>query len=523
MGMAMALLGCHGCQADSTKSSRFRDNPAFVGLELVPIGGWTSNTFDAGGAEIAAFDPESARLFIVNGGAASLDILDLSDPAVPVFVQSIDTTQWGGGANSVAIHDGLVAVAVEGDPKQKPGSIVFLDADGVHLGSIGVGALPDMVTFTPNGRWLLVANEGEPSSDYANDPDGSISVINLDAGPGAAVSMQATFGSYVGATLDPSVRVFGPGADAAADFEPEYIAVSHDSQTAWVTLQENNAVAIIDVPTATVTDVVGLGFKDHAATGNRLDPSNVDGGVQIGHWPVYGMYMPDAIASFRSDGETFLVTANEGDAREYDAFDEEARVANVVLDPTVFPNAFDLQQPGALGRLKITKTLGDVDDDGDYDALYAFGARSFSVRDASGALVWDSADELERITAMLDSANYNADSKANGADERSDDKGPEVEGLCVGKVAGNTYAFVGLERTGGIAAYDLADPTAPSFAAYVTTRNAAGIPEKGTAGDLGPEGMLFISGDNSPTGVPLLVTSFEVSGSVYVYEVHPKK
>ncbi len=494
-------------------------SPALAGIELVPVGSWTNGTFDEGGAEISAFDPDSARLFVVNGAAATLDILDLSDPTAPTHVLSVDTTPWGGGANSVAIHDGLVAVAVEADPRQDPGTVVFLDTDGAFCGSVGAGALPDMVTFTPNGRQLLVANEGEPSSDYTVDPDGSITIVDLSAGPAAAVATHVTFDDWVGATLDPSVRVFGPGADAAADFEPEYITVSHDSRTAWVTLQENNAIAIVDVRDAVVTDVVGLGFKDHALAGNALDPSNRDGGVHIANWPVYGTYLPDAVASFRDGGDTFLLTANEGDSRDYDAFGEEARVGDVWLDAAAFPDAVALQHRSALGRLKITTTLGDTDDDGDYDALYAFGARSFSVRDETGALVWDSGEALEQLTAVVDPDNFNADNAANGADDRSDDKGPEPEGLTVGKVGGHTYAFVGLERTGGIAAYDLADPAAPTFAAYVTTRDAGGDAEAGTAGDLGPEGLVFISEDDSPTGVPLLVVSYEVSGSVAVYEI----
>jgi hypothetical protein len=517
--LLLTLGFSHGCDGVSDDLTRFRSGPAAAGIRLTLVGSWTNGPFDAGGAEIAAFDPDSARLFVVNGGAAKLDVLDLSDPAVPIHIRSIDITTWGGGANSVAIHEGLVAVAIEAVPTQDPGLIVVLDTDGEYLDSVEAGALPDMVTFTPNGRQLLVANEGEPSSDYTIDPPGSITIIDLIHGLDAAVAKHVTFDAYVGASLDPSVRVFGPGASITADLEPEFITVSHDSRTAWVTLQENNAIAIVDVRDAVVTDVVGLGFKDHSVAGNALDPSNRDGGVHIESWPVFGVYMPDAIASFRAGGETFLLTANEGDARDYDAFSEESRIRDVTLDPTVFPNAAALQDDAALGRLKITTTLGDIDDDGDFDALYAFGARSFSVRDAAGALVWDSGDELERLTALLDPDNFNADNTENGADQRSDDKGPEVEGLAVGKVSGRTYAFIGLERTSGIVAYNLADPTAPSFAAYATTRDASLEPEAGTAGDLGPEGIVFVSEDDSPIGVPLLIVSYEVSGSVAIFEI----
>jgi hypothetical protein len=513
----LTSLLCHGCDSDSDDLDQFRKGPvlAVPGIDLVPIGHWTNGIFNAGAAEISAFDPASARLFVVNGATATIEILDLSDPTKPMWVAKIDVTPWGGHPNSVAIRDGLVAVAVEDDPKQDPGTVAFFDTDGAYLGSIETGALPDMITFTPNGQQLLVANEGEPSSDYTVDPDGSITIVDLTNGPAAAVATQVTFDAYVGVPLDPSVRVFGPGSDAPADFEPEYITVSHDSLTAWVTLQENNAIAIVDVLNAKVTSVVGLGFKDHSAAGNALDPSDLDGVVQISNWPVYGIYMPDAIASVYDGKDTFLLTANEGDARDYDAFSEGTRVGDQVLDPKVFANAESLQKQNALGRLAITTTLGDPDKDGDYDALYAFGARSFSVRDAAGTLVWDSGDQLEQLTAAFDLANFNANNTKSGADDRSDDKGPEVEGVCVGNVAGQNYAFIGLERASGIVAYDLANPNAPTFVAYENTRD--------DVGDLGPEGLLFVSEQDSPTGVALLVVSYEVSGSVTIYEVQKPK
>jgi hypothetical protein len=514
--MILSSLLCHGCDGDSDDLDQFRKGPVFAmsGIDLVPIGHWTNNIFNASAAEISAFDPESARLFVVDVAMASIEILDLSDPTKPKWLAEIDVSPWG-SPNSVAVHDGLVAVAIEADPRQEPGTVGFFDVGGAYLGSIQVGALPDMVTFTPDGQRLLVANEGEPSSDYTVDPDGSITIVDLTNGPAAAVATQVTFDGILGTSLDKSVRVFGPGADVAADFEPEYITVSDDGNTAWVTLQENNAIAIVNVPKGIVTDVVGLGFKDHALAGNALDPSNVDGVAQIASWPVHGIYMPDAIASFRDGIDTFLLTANEGDSRNYEAFNEEVRIGNAILDPTVFTDAAILQSQAALARLKITTTLGDPDNDGDYDALYAFGARSFSVRDAAGTLLWDSGDELEMLTATYDPDNFNADNTASGADQRSDDRGPEVEGVCVGNVAGRNYAFIGLERTSGIAAYDLGKPSAPTMAAYENTRD--------DMGDLGPEGLLFVSAEDSPTGVPLLVVSYEVSGSVTIYEVQQTK
>lgn len=219
------------------------------------------------------------------------------------------------------------------------------------------------------------------------------------------------------------------------DLEPEYLTVSHDSRTAWVTLQENNAVAVLDIEARRFTSLVALGFKDHALAGNALDPSDRDGGIRIANWPVLGMYQPDAIAALEYQGQTFFLTANEGDSRP----SEETRVADVTLDFTRFPNALSLQNPANLGRLRITNLRGDTDGDGDFDELYAFGGRSFSIWSPSGELVFDSGDSFAGITAASVPGifNSNGDSAAS-FDTRSDDKGSEPEGLVLGKVFGRT-------------------------------------------------------------------------------------
>jgi len=271
---------------------------------------------------------------------------------------------------------------------------------------------------------------------------------------------------------------------------------------------------------------------------NGLDASDRDGPsngprINIHRWPVLGMYQPDAIAAFsynpsrRNSGatQTMLVLANEGDIREYGGAGglvESVRVGSdsVTLDPTAFPNAAALKANSALGRLNITKTLGDLDDDGDYDALYAFGARSFSIRTAAGALVWDSGDDLERITAAALPANFNASNTNNDLDNRSDDKGPEPEGLVVGKAFGRTYVFVGLERIGGVVVYDITDPYAPAWVTYANHRDFTQAPASGLAGDLGPEGLVFVRAEDSPNGMPLLIVANEISGTTTVFQIN---
>lgn len=493
-----------------------------VNLEV--IGTYESGIFDEGGAEIVVYDAGSQQLFVVNAEDETVDILDISDPTTPAKVGAIDASAYGDGANSVAVHNGLVAVAVQADPATDPGSVVFYDTDGNYLNHVTVGALPDMVTFTPNGRYVLVANEGEPNDDYDVDPEGSVSIINVSQGA-ASLSDQnvktADFNHFDYAYLDDSVRIFGPSATVSQDLEPEYITVSPDSRVAYVSLQENNAIAEIDIRRATVKRIVGLGFKDHSLAGNGIDAGDKDDVINIANWPVYGMYQPDAIALTIAKGQYFIVTANEGDARDYDAFSEEERIKDLTLDPTAFPNANDLQENEQIGRLNVTTENGDFDGDGDYDALFAYGARSFSIFTRSGQLVYDSGDDFEQIVAVASPDYFNSNNDDNDSfDNRSDNKGPEPEGVTVGVVNGRSYAFIGLERQGGIMVYDITDPYSPNFVQYINNRDFSGDPEAGTAGDLAPEGITFISASDSPNGMALLVVGNEVSGTTTIYQIN---
>jgi len=496
-------------------------SPKDIALEVV--GTYATGVYAGGGAEISAYDPATQRLFTVNAATSSIDILSIANPATPSLVGSIPLAGLGAQANSVAVKNGVLAAAIEASPKQSPGTVAFFDTNGNLLSAVTVCALPDMVTWTANGRFALAACEGEPNDAYTVDPEGGVAIV--DASAGAANITQADvrsagFTQYNGA-VPAGVRVFGPNATAAQDFEPEYIATSQDSKTAWVTLQENNAIAIVDIANAAVTSVFALGSKNHLAAGNALDPSDRDGpSISIANWPVLGMYLPDAIDAFDLNGTTYLVTANEGDSRAYPGFDEERRIGatSVVLDPTAFPNAAALKSNAQLGRLKITATRGDTDNDGDFDQLHTFGARSMSIWSASGALVADTGDQLERLTALT--GVFNSDNAANNTfDQRSDDKGPEPEAVVVGKAFGRTYAFLGLERIGGVVVYDVESPAAPRFVTYLNNRNFAGNAAAGTAGDLGPEGLLYIKAEDSPTGENLVVTSNEISGTVTILRV----
>jgi hypothetical protein len=941
------------------------------GIQLTPVGSYASGKFDEAAAEIVAHDPATQNLFVINAQSAEVDVLSITNPAAPLKVGSIDVKPYGGIANSVAVRDGIIAVAVENQVKTSPGKVVFFDRNLNFLSQVTVGALPDMLTFTPNGRFVLVANEGEPNSDYSIDPEGSVSIIDMKGGAQKLTNAQvktASFAPFNYVALDPAIRIFGLNHPTVAqDLEPEYLTVSPDSKTAWVTLQENNALAIIDIPSATVKKLVPLGYKDHAAVaaattlynfapaqlpaigttlagqeiplggfsglafegidpvtgrykfaahtdrgpnaeptgilrpfllpqfapevvrfeldrqtgaltlteriqlkdatgelltglpntalsananqpyndevpvdllgnvlpldplgadlegivflpdgsfwmcdeyrpalyhfdatgtlmrrvvpigtaaagqpdgtygeehlpavlaqrrqnrgfeaialdngrlyafvqsplrnpvsaangalnGNRnirlvefnptnnttrqfiyvmdnpnlgggdnsradkigdaqslgngeflvierdddkipsddfatiekkvyqfnlagataltaaqstnvigssgktvdqltvaelvangirpvekqlfvdlnvagynqtekveglavidpytiavvndndfgvaqitvnpdgtftrnyipepiqlgiidvrhnaLDASDRDSKINIRPWPVKGLYMPDTIASYTVGPKTFLVTANEGDAREYitndvPVFVEAVRLgsSSVVLDTNKFPNAAVLKNNANLGRLNITSASGRNPVTGVYEEIVAFGARSFSIWDEAGRQVFDSGDDFERLTARVFPDNFNASNSNNDFDNRSDDKGPEPEGVVVGKVFGQDYAFIGLERIGGLVVYNISNPHAPRFVDYVNnrdlTQDVSLVINEGTedeeevsnpaAGDLGPEGLLFIKADDSPNGKPLLVIGNEISGTTTVFEINKTK
>lgn len=511
-------------------------------IGLTPVGVYRTGVFDGGGSEIVAYDPASTRVFSVNLAGKRIDVIDISNPAAPFLATTIDVTPWGSQANSVSTFNGVLAVAVEAVVKTDPGKVVFFNAFGGFLSAVTVGALPDMLTFTPNGKLVLVANEGEPNS-YGQpdsvDPEGSISIIDVGGNIASLTNAHVTnagFAHFNNAALDPSIRVFGPGATVAQDLEPEYIAVAPNGKTAFVTLQENNAIGVIDLNLKRVQKLYGLGFKDHNQPGKGMDTSDRDSQtISIQPRPVLGMYQPDAIAVFEFEGVNYLMTANEGDVREWAGLpngSEASRAGSLNLDPVAYPNGAALKNNASLGRLNVTLFNGNPDNDSDFDQLYSFGARSFSLWSTSGKQVYDSGDLIERLTREVSPNLFNANHSNNSnlgnpnnwtRDSRSDDKGAEPEGVTVAKLFGRTLAFVALERNSGILVVDIAHPLHPVIVNYINLRVVDVDPASAAAEDLGPEGLVVVQAVDSPNGKPLLIVANEVSGTTRIYEISKLK
>ncbi|MEY2641989.1 MAG: hypothetical protein RLZZ368_636 [Actinomycetota bacterium] len=577
--MGMSALGIGAVMVSVGAVARAVPPIAAGGLQLVPVG--TFDAGGLARAEIVAFDAASERMFINNGAQNRIDIVSIADPAAPTLVSSFDVTSYNGYTNSVAAGNGIVAVAIDvtastaanGRKTANLGKVVLFDTNGTVLNTLTVGVQPDHLGFSPDKTKILVAGEGEPlcSADDAatvgtdestdptlvTDPNGTISIIDVAGGAANATVTTLDFSAFdKTALLAEGVRVFFPGSSAAQDLEPEYITVSPDNSTAYVTLQEANAMAIVDLATSSITDVVSLGYKDWGAnSGNLLidasDKDNGSGGASrnmasYAGVPLKGMYMPDSIASFARNGQNYTVTANEGDARDWPCYKEESRFndssgadsfasfwtgSTIDITGTTGNTGTSIKSDNRLGRLKTTMAFPTTTP---LTNMYSFGARSFTIWNSSGQKVWDSGSQLEEIIQRDFPNCFNGDASDAAAsaalmaasicstttvrmDGRSDDKGVEPEAITTGVIGAQTFAFVGLERVGGVMVYDISNPNLPQF---VTYKNPAVDGSTGAgATDVSPEGMIFVPGAQSPNGVPLLLVANELSGTTTIYEV----
>jgi hypothetical protein len=582
---AVGATGTAGPTGDLGQTGQPGKNlPRSINIEVV--GRFNTGIYGKSAAEIVHFHKTSNSAFAINSADNQIEVIDLTNlpitavgngitddslSSVPLtFADTVtvkneagaDVNVALGAANSIAIYGDMLAIAVATPDKTSNGAVLFYTLDATGIGSfvkaVAVGALPDMLIFTPDGSKVLVANEGEPDTDYTFDPEGSISVINISDGMPADLAQTINLSSDMVFSSDllsasdydtdtkrqallqkAGVKFASPdGTSVAQDLEPEYITVAADSKKAWVSLQESNAIGIIDLADMTI-EVKALGLKDWGQ--HLIDFTNKDEVASFRRLPnVYGMYQPDSIASYQWNGATFIVSANEGDSRDWDAYSEDIRAADII-DPDELSKTFSSELQAlydatggddGLGRLKVTAAMVDPDNDGVVEALYAYGARSFSIWDQNINMVYDSGDDFGRISAAILGNNFNNAHTENKGDNRSDDKGGEPEAIDVGTITGRTYAFISQERTGDLFVYDVTNPFQAAFVSHYVNRDFStdfeldddladpcDCTEVPLTGDLGPESIKFIPAADSPNGNPLLLIGNEVSGSVTVYQI----
>lgn len=470
--------------------------------------GYTSE--DGGVAEIVKYNSDNSCMYLVSGFTQTLDIVKINSDGSTALVKKIDIAKLGeengfdaGDITSVDVdtEKDIVAIAVQSSEYDKNGTIVTLTYDGDFVAKYEAGVQPDMVVFTHDGKKILTANEGEPRNGYVDavDPLGSVTIVDLESGEAYTKTFEE-FDEKRDELVANGV-LLKRGSAPGTDLEPEYIAISADSSTAYVTLQENNSVAAIDLNTLEWKYVKGLGFKDHSIEGNGLD-LNKNGEIAIQTEDVYGVYMPDGIAIVEINEKEYLLTANEGDSREWGDYENTDKA------------------PIGGAKKDVEYLISSETDGLDEDKTYLLGARSFAIWDAETLeLVFESGDDFEVITAEKFPEYFNSGhNEAGKVDARSNKKGPEPESVAVVEADDKIYAVIGLERVGGIMVYDITDPENAVYADYLNVRDF-GEDDLTKAGDLGAEGICTIPAEISPTGEAMVLVANEISGTVTVAQI----
>ena len=504
-----------------------------------------------GSAEIATYHAGSKRIFATNGIKNTIDIFDISDVANPKKVGSVALSPYGNDVTSVAAGKDVVVAVVNvsdkfsatGVPTTTNGKIVVFDTAGKVLSSPDVlGVLPDSVSFAPNGTTALVAIEAQPvcakddpataakeDADYtkASDPVGGVTVVDL-SDPAAPVLKFAGFDQFTVAEMRAKgIAVSSVANNVSKDFEPEF-ASAIDNNYAYVTIQEANAIGKLNIQTATFESITRA-FESKVSQVAR-DTSDRDSGAGPRTYAnVVGASQPDAIAGFKMGSGNYFITANEGDAREYTCLNDDLRASALKVDPRRFADWKTLSGSAALGRAKVNPNNGDRDGDGDIDTIHLRGSNSMTMY-RNGLAIWDSADLLDQIqTAAFGVANINGSHSLSSdkatmnyvGQDRSDDKGSEPEGVAVGMVGDRRIAVLGLERMSALAVFDITQPRIPVFIEWLQMLPAKATPAKDVK-YWSPEGIVFVSADKSPSGKAIIITSYELSGSLSIHQIEPR-
>jgi len=515
--ITLFLVSCQSMQSgNQTLQQSFNGRMTYIGSYSAE-----SVSENGGVAEIVVYNSDNKQIYLVNGALGILDIVDAGNLRSGRFTEMplrkrIDIKAMGaangfdyGDLTSAAVSTSnkIIALAVHHNIFSEQGYIVLLNYEGEYLRHYRAGVQPDMICFTPNEQFILTADEGEPREGYSSgkiDPPGTVTIVNVKTHEIRIAGFETFDNAQARTAFLQSGGILNRGMQPSLDFEPEYITVSEDSRTAYVSLQEANAIAALDITSGTFTSVTGLGFKNHNLAQNSLDVLR-DGKIELRTQNLYGAYQPDGIAVVTIKGSTYILTANEGDAREWGS---GSNAYNDILQYNIDGSRIDT----------INNSLKEGLADGE---RYLFGARSFSIWDVSdktAKLVYDSGNEFETRTAEYFPNNFNASHTNNELDSRSGRKGPEPEYVTTLQIGRNIYAVIGLERIGGIMLYDISNPASPLFFDYINTRNFSGSELK-NMGDLGPEGIYAVEASASPTRRPLIFAANEVSGTISIYEI----
>jgi hypothetical protein len=519
-------------------------------LKITEIASITSGDGE-GSSEIATFHAGSKRIFATNGVKNAIDIYDISDVANPKKVGSVALSSYGNDVTSVAAGKDVVVAVVNvsdkfsatGVPTTTNGKIVVFDTNGKVLSSPDVlGVLPDSVTFAPNGTTALVAIEAQPvcakddpataakeDTDYskASDPVGGVTVVDL-SNPASPVLRFAGFDQFsVTEMRAKGIAVSSVVNNVSKDFEPEFVTAV-DNNYAYVTIQEANAIGKLNIGSATF-ESISRAFESKVSRVAR-DTSDRDAGAGPRTYAnVVGASQPDAIAGFTVGAGQYFVTANEGDAREYTCLNDDLRGSALKVDARRFPDWKTLSGSAALGRAKVNPTMGDMDGDGDIDTIHLRGSNSMTMY-RNGIAIWDSAELLDQIqTQAFGVTNINGSHSLSSdkstmnyvGQDRSDDKGAEPEGVAVGMVGDRRIAILGLERMTALAIFDITQPRNPVFQEWLQMLPTKATPAKDVK-HWSPEGIVFVPADKSPSGKALIITSYELSGSLSIHQIEPR-
>lgn len=490
---------------------------------------------DGGVMEIVDYNTVTGWAYAVNGqtgnltaiavkdmaDSESVDLLDGNDIDVKSIVEANCEGFTYGDMTSVAVSaDGTklaAAVQAEGYADNGRVAVFTCNADGTLTfeQAYETGVQPDMVTFTPDDSRILTANEGEPREGYADgavDPAGSVTVITVADGTAVNVDFTAYDSNEERQKLVDAGIVMKKDTVPSEDLEPEYIAAGND--TAYVTLQEANAIAVIDLDSLKVEGIYSAGYEDYSTTAVDIDKKDEAYNPAV-YESLRGIRMPDGVALYSVDGVDYIVTANEGDSREWGDYlnEDERDFGDGQTSPT---GKITAENSGLTGKVVFF-------DSSDYDGLdsgldYVFGGRFFTVfrADESGLTeIYDSGSDFEAKTAEYIPENFNCSNDDKSLDDRSGKKGPESESITVGTVGERTYAFIGLERVGGVMVYDITDPAETVYVNYINSRDFS----EDIAGDDSPEGLCFIPAADSADGNAYLLAACEVSGTVAAYEL----